>query len=154
MNDVLKMKLADALLTGCICSFMHFMFCKSLSLIFLSFFHLICKSDLYCLYFPGEEKSIVPPFWRPRPGHTGPRSVQHTEAGVPQTCGPNRRPRRFSGGDHEHGRLCGQLHSNRHQLPAYVNPGKEQPASLWSSTPTRTSAVPSAATTTGAVSFQ
>lgn len=110
--------------------------------------------DLDYLYFPGEGKGAVPPFWGPHPGHTGPRSVQHTEAGGPQTCRPSGSPWRVSAGDHGHGRLCGQLHSNRHQLPAYVGSGQEQPASLWSSTPTRASAVPSTTPATGAVSIQ
>lgn len=110
--------------------------------------------DLGYLCFPGEWKGAVPPFWGSHPGHTGPPVVQHTEAGGPQTDGPSGSPWRVSASDHGHGRLRGQLHSNRHQLPAYADSGQEQPASLWRSTPTRSSAVPSTTTATGAISIQ
>ncbi|TKS76706.1 PDZ domain-containing protein 4 [Collichthys lucidus] len=36
----------------------------------------------------GEWKGALPPFWGSHPGHTGPRAVQHTEAGGPQTGRP------------------------------------------------------------------
>lgn len=110
--------------------------------------------DLGYLCFPGEWKGAVPPFRGSHPGHTGPRAVQHTEAGGPQTGRPSGSPWRVSASDHGHGRLCRQLHPNRHQLPAYVDSGQEQPASLRSPTPTRSSTIPSTTAATGTISIQ
>lgn len=110
--------------------------------------------ELDYLCFLGKWEGAFPPFWGSHPRHTGPPAVQHTEARGPQTSRTSGSSSRARARDHGGGRLCRQLHPNRHQLPAYVDPGKEQPASLWSSTPTRPSAVPSTATVTGAISIQ
>lgn len=110
--------------------------------------------ELDYLCFPGEWEGAFPPFWGSHPGHTGPPAVQHTEARGTQRSGSSGGSRRVRASDYGGGRLCRQLHPNRHQLPAYVDPGQEQPASLWSSTPTRPSAIPSTTTVTGAIFIQ
>lgn len=107
-----------------------------------------------CCFFSGEWEGVDTSVGGSHPGHTGPCAIQHTEEGGPQTGGLSRSSWRPSASDHGHGRLCGQLHSNRHQLPAYVDSGQEQPASLWSSTPTRPATIPSSASTPGTISTQ